>query len=92
MYSKTHTINVEIAAQGTTFNVFSYNVVWAKNWTQYLPKAERIFFKGGLMTTQSFYPNKPAEWNVTYNFTALVANFHPSWGVPKSHSPKDEEA
>ena len=42
-----HTINVasDIAAVGTTFNVFSYEVVWAKNWTHNLPNAVRIRYQ-----------------------------------------------
>ncbi len=32
----------DIAAVGTTFNVFSYDAVWAENWTHHLPNAGRM--------------------------------------------------
>ena len=32
----------DIAAVGTTFNDFSYDVVWAEYWTHYLPDTKRL--------------------------------------------------
>ncbi len=32
----------DMAAVGTTFNVFSYDAVWAENWTHHLPNACRM--------------------------------------------------
>ncbi len=35
----------DIAAVGTTFNVFSYDASWAENWTYHLPNAGRMRFQ-----------------------------------------------